>query len=637
MSPGSRARHSIVTRRVTVALSAACLLLAGLIVPAAVSTAQAGPSVQPRIGATPTTTYAVIRVIDVGVGPVGVAVDQDDDTVYVTNFDADSVSVINGRTGQRTGTIGVGDGPDGVAINQGDDTVYVANSFYLSTTVSVINGATGLLTDDTITVGRGPTSVAVNQEDDTVYVTWGDFGFGTGVDDTVSVLNGRDLDDSVAVGVGNGPSGVAVNQRDDTVYAANLYDATVSVINGRRGQLTDDTIPVGAEPIGVAVKQDDGTVYVTNNDSNTVSVINGATGLLTGTITVGSRPWGVAVDQVSGTVYVANYASNTVSVINGRTGLLTDDTMTVGSSPRGVAVDDSGINQGLVYVTNSVSNSVSVIGRVSPTSVPSSGNAGDAVTINVDVPQVTYDVDDSTVASVSFGGTTVTPTPLAGDAWQVAAPAGTPGTSVPVTVTFRGGLTASAGTFTYNVTTVYPPSAPLDVTAVAGDAEAEVSWAAPASPGSYPVSTYEVRSTPAGKSCLATTLTCTITGLANGTAYSFEARALNGAGWGPWSAPSNTVTPIAPVPPSITIAGSRGTGADRLTITVTGTSTGLTGTQVRAHVKLRGQSDYQPGRLVDLDTNGRFTWQRTTGRKAYIYFTSDTATSNRVIIPAATG
>ena len=77
MSPGSRARHSLVARRVTVARSAAFLLLAGLIVPAAVTTAQAGPSVQPRNGAPPATTYAVIRLIPVGMAPWGVAVDQD--------------------------------------------------------------------------------------------------------------------------------------------------------------------------------------------------------------------------------------------------------------------------------------------------------------------------------------------------------------------------------------------------------------------------------------------------------------------------------------------------------------------------------------------------------------------------------
>jgi len=129
--------------------------------------------------------------------------------------------------------------------------------------------------------------------------------------------------------------------------------------------------------------------------------------------------------------------------------------------------------------------------------------------------------------------------------------------------------------------------------------------------------------------------------LANGTAYTFQVRARNDAGSGPWSTPSNSVTPTAPPPPppppTITITGARGTGGERQTITVTGTSARLTDTQVRAHVKLRGQADYRPGRLVDLDAAGGFTWQRTTGRKAYIYFSGDSVQSNRIIIPAITG
>lgn len=67
----------------------------------------------------------------------------------------------------------------------------------------------------------------------------------------------------------------------------------------------------------------------------------------------------------------------------------------------------------------------------------------------LDVPQVAYDVDDATITSVSFGGRLATGLAAdAGDTWNLKVPAGT-GT-VPVTVTFNGGLTASAGSFTYS-------------------------------------------------------------------------------------------------------------------------------------------------------------------------------------------
>lgn len=97
-----------------------------------------------------------------------------------------------------------------------------------------------------------------------------------------------------------------------------------------------------------------------------------------------------------------------------------------------------------------------------------------------------------------------------------------------------------------------PSSPPRDVVAVAGDRRAVISWTEPAVAGSFPVTNYQVTAIPGGRTCLtsAPTLTCTVTGLSNGTTYTFLARALTGAGWSADSAPSNAVTPHAsPSPP----------------------------------------------------------------------------------------
>jgi len=98
---------------------------------------------------------------------------------------------------------------------------------------------------------------------------------------------------------------------------------------------------------------------------------------------------------------------------------------------------------------------------------------------------------------------------------------------------------------------VFPPSAPLDVVGVPGNASAMVSWRPPASSGSFPVGQYQVVASPGGQGCLiaAPTLTCQVSGLTNGTTYTFTVRALNGAGWGPFSAPSAPVTPGGVTPP----------------------------------------------------------------------------------------
>lgn len=184
---------------------------------------------------------------------------------------------------------------------------------------------------------------------------------------------------------------------------------------------------------------------------------------------------------------------------------------------------------------------------------------------------------------------------------------------------------------------VYPPSAPLDVNAAAGDHAATVSWSAPAASGSFPVSNYQVTSSPSGGTCVAATMSCEITGLSNGTSYTFTVRALNGAGWGDWSVPSQAVTPgPTPLEPSILITGSRTEVRGKPGIVIEGTSTGFAmGAILRPWVKFPGQASYAEGTAsVLVDAEGGFTWERRTGKKVYVYVATEDGSvrSNRVII-----
>ncbi len=113
------------------------------------------------------------------------------------------------------------------------------------------------------------------------------------------------------------------------------------------------------------------------------------------------------------------------------------------------------------------------------------------------------------------------------------------------------------------------PDAPTAVVAVAGNAEATVSWEAPAFNGGAPVTGYIAAAAPGGGSCITTTaLSCVITGLIAETAYTFTVRALNSAGLGAPSEPSGTVIPLAPEgapgPPG-TVSGMPGDGSVTVT------------------------------------------------------------------------
>ncbi|MEL4471575.1 Ig-like domain-containing protein [Shewanella algae] len=87
------------------------------------------------------------------------------------------------------------------------------------------------------------------------------------------------------------------------------------------------------------------------------------------------------------------------------------------------------------------------------------------------------------------------------------------------------------------------PGAPMSVSAVAADASATVSFSAPASTGGVAISSYTVTSSPGGFTASGTGSPLTVSGLSNGTGYSFTVSASNIAGTGPASSPSNTVTP----------------------------------------------------------------------------------------------
>jgi uncharacterized protein (TIGR02145 family) len=131
------------------------------------------------------------------------------------------------------------------------------------------------------------------------------------------------------------------------------------------------------------------------------------------------------------------------------------------------------------------------------------------------------------------------------------------GTTSPITVT---GLTnGTAYTFTVVATnlngngpasaasnSVIPaavPGAPTIGIATEGNAQASVAFTAPLNDGGSAITGYTVTSTPGNFTGTGLTSPITVTGLTNGTAYTFTVIATNGEGDSPASAASNQVRP----------------------------------------------------------------------------------------------
>nr|WP_279342316.1 S8 family serine peptidase [Geotalea sp. SG265] len=127
---------------------------------------------------------------------------------------------------------------------------------------------------------------------------------------------------------------------------------------------------------------------------------------------------------------------------------------------------------------------------------------------------------------------------------------------------------------------VTPPGAPTIGSATAGNGEATVTFSPPASDGGSSITSYTVISNPGGMAVSGPASPLKLTGLNNGTAYTFTVTATNGAGTGPLSSPSNSVTPNSgslSLTASLTGAGWGTVSSNPAGITcTTGSSSGCT-------------------------------------------------------------
>lgn len=410
--------------------------------------------------------------------------------------------------------------------------------------------------------------------------------------DVVKVNLGSSMSVAETISVPSAPSTLAISPTAPFVYTANSADLqgrSVSkiAITGITPAPSVSGLSMASGPLSGG-----GTLTISGND------LTGATGVSFG---------GTAAPILSG-------SDDTIAVTVPAAGSAGARNVTV-TTPGGTSMQTATYT----YVA------APTVTSMSPESGPVAGGT-----------TVTLTGTDLTGATTAIGGNQVATTSHTATSLTFTTPAAQAGPTV-VTVTTPGG-SAAAGTFTYlapRPPAPRPPAAPAAPSATPGDSSALVSWSPVATPGSFPVSAYEVMSSPSGGSCIATALTCEITDLTNGTAYTFRVRALSGAGWGAWSPDSAPVTPMAVTQSTISIAGTRSMTGGHALVTVAGTSNLVPGTELHVWPKRPGRSTFTEGSAVILVTaDGSFTWSRRAAGRISVYVQSvdGAVRSNRIVI-----
>jgi len=273
-----------------------------------------------------------VPLIGTGVAPVWAAVDPNNQFVYVTNFNGNTVSAFTLNTTSGVvagiGSVAAGTQPGAVAVDPSGKFAYVANDVgtNLPGSVSAYSiGATGALTaaaGSPFAAGTNPqqgiaaTTVAGMEF---VYVT----NFGSSNVSAYSLNTGTGVLTPLATSpfaTGSGPVSLAMDPASRFLFTANSNTNNVSAFTvNADGSLTavpGSPFPAGNSPQYLVTDRTGTHLYVVNVNDNSVEAYTiAANGALTvlNLYSTGFGPEGLAVDAANKFLMVANCGDGTLS------------------------------------------------------------------------------------------------------------------------------------------------------------------------------------------------------------------------------------------------------------------------------------------------------------------------------------
>lgn len=280
------------------------------------------------------------------------------DLLYVTNSDAEMVSVIDGEKGEVVREVKVGAEPCDIAIDRKGELIAVsheerrgevtflnrkdlniqskallvepengrASCFYLafsdnSKKLYAANRYSGslfvvdvqkarVIKEISLTSGKGfrLEGAVLSPDGALLYLP-------NGVGSEILVVD-AEMDKTLeSIAIEGDASAIAFSPDGGRLYVANGLGPSLDVIDIKTRAVIK-RIPVGNHPVGIAVSKDGSYIFVSNKMSYDVDKIDAALLKKTANIPVGMYPFGIAVGSGGKKVYVVNYNENTVSIID---------------------------------------------------------------------------------------------------------------------------------------------------------------------------------------------------------------------------------------------------------------------------------------------------------------------------------
>jgi YVTN family beta-propeller protein len=232
-----------------------------------------------------TQTDKVVRSIEVGANPHGLAISPDGRQVLVGAFGTNQVVLIDTSTDQIVQRLPV-PMPHNSVLSPDGHRAYVGSQQQGATAVVILDLVQGTQVG-TIPLDKTPRGLALSPDAQQLYVT-------VAGADAVQVVDlaSQHVVGQIPVGASphypvmlpNGSAGLVVSQGPGTLA---FFDPTHHTVSR--------TVRVGTNPHWLAVSTDGRTAYVTNEGSQDVSVVDVASGTVTATVQVGNAPRKIVV------------------------------------------------------------------------------------------------------------------------------------------------------------------------------------------------------------------------------------------------------------------------------------------------------------------------------------------------------